>query len=154
MFLQTCYLEEKWYGSVIVFIKPGSAVLHADKTSFIRFGICYPSPRRKYIYPLPVGSENERWWYLNNLNVTARCRKKVLCNCELIFLYCHLFSFPTATAVCGFAVHGLLCKYLQKWDCFFGRLLENNVYVVEMGQSMCLENSSGWTWKLRIRHWT
>lgn len=29
--------------------------------------------------------------------------------------------------------------------------MKNSVYIVEVGQSMCLENSSGWTWKPKVR---
>lgn len=88
---QACYLKEKWYDSVIVFIKPGSAVLHADKTSFIHFGICYPPPWRKYIYPLPLG-ESERWWYLNNLNVAGHSKQD--CVLVISFFSCVAIYFP------------------------------------------------------------
>lgn len=52
---------------------------------------------RKYIYPLPVGSENERW-YLNNLNVTGELRKR-FCVVEISFFSCIAVYFPSLLLV-------------------------------------------------------
>lgn len=124
---------------------------------FVRVGNLYPSPWRKYLFMFPVDSGSQRWWYLNNLNnVIGELQGREWMVYEIFipfFSYIATISLhlQLLLSACLFSLVSSLQKYLQKWERSYERLLKITVYIVEVGQSMCLDKTSGWTWKPMFR---